>query len=133
MSFNSYPFLVFFAVVYGLYLVLNQRWQNRLLLAASYFFYGWWDWRFVFLLALSTGMDFTCGRMIDRFQEKKRKRIFLIVSVVLNLTLLGFFKYFDFFAGSLRDSMAALGVDLHMPMLHILLPVGISFYTFQSM
>jgi alginate O-acetyltransferase complex protein AlgI len=133
MTFNSYEFLVFFAVVYGLYLVLDHRWQNRLLLAASYFFYGWWDWRFVFLLALSTGMDFTCGRMIDRFREKERKRIFLIVSVVLNLALLGFFKYFDFFAESLRDSMAALGVDLNMPMLHILLPVGISFYTFQSM
>lgn len=133
MTFNSYEFLVFFAVVYGLYVNLNHKWQNHLLLAASYFFYGWWDWRFLFLLALSTVMDFTCGLMIVRFQDKRRKKMFLVFSMILNLTLLGFFKYFNFFAESLHDSLATLGISLPMPALNILLPVGISFYTFQSM
>ncbi len=113
--------------------MLAHRWQNRLLLVASYIFYGWWDWRFLFLLALSTGMDFSLGLMIERFQKNSHKKKCLVFSMILNLTFLGIFKYFNFFAENLHSLFSTFGINLPIPLLHFMLPVGISFYTFQSM
>jgi D-alanyl-lipoteichoic acid acyltransferase DltB (MBOAT superfamily) len=107
--------------------------QNWLLLAASYYFYGRWDWRFLSLIAISTIIDYTAGLVIDRSSSVRTRRIALAVSMCANLGLLGFFKYFNFFLGSLDAALAPLGLDSTMLRLNIVLPVGISFYTFQTM
>lgn len=132
MVFNSIQFLIFFLVTYGLYRCLGHRWQNRMLLAASYVFYGSWDWRFLFLLWLSTAIDYFCGRKISKCKDYTHKRKWLILSLAVNLLILGFFKYFNFFADSLRGLMGIWGIEVHPWTLTIILPVGISFYTFQS-
>lgn len=133
MVFNSLEFAVFLAIVFPLYLVLPRRGQNLMLLAASYVFYGMWDWRFLGLLIASTAVDFLCGLAIDREQREAHRRRWLWLSVAVNLSFLGFFKYFDFFAESLQRLLASLGIDAGLSTLGIYLPVGISFYTFQSM
>lgn len=140
MIFNSQTFLIFFAVVYLLYLLAYRRTrtQNILLLAASYIFYGYWDWRFLILILISTIADFTIGREMGRTADdtpaglRKRKRL-LALSVAINLGILGFFKYFNFFAESLANLTSALGFNVDPVLLEIILPVGISFYTFQTM
>lgn len=133
MTFTSLAFLGFLAVVWLLYFRAGLRRQNALLLVASYVFYGWWDWRFLGLLAFTSLVDYACGRMLEsRTEPAPRKRV-LALSVVTNLSVLGFFKYFDFFTESFAALLAAFGLDAHLPTLGILLPVGISFYTFQSM
>ena len=132
MLFNSWEFLVFFAGIFGLYCTLAVRAQNVLLLLASYVFYGWWDWRFLFLMLLSTVVDYTVGRMMDGADDAKRKRL-VWLSVGTNLTILGFFKYFNFFIDSTASALAAVGFEANLPTLSIILPVGISFYTFQTM
>ncbi len=132
MLFNSYTFWLFFALVAILYRFLPHRGQNYLLLAASYVFYGFWDWRFLFLLLFSTTFDFTAGLLIARSTGYKRKLI-LVSSMATSLTLLGFFKYFGFFARELTALLQHLGLNIPAPALHIILPVGISFYTFQTM
>ena len=135
MSFTSQAFLVLLAVVLGLYFVLGHRRQNRLLLLASLVFYGWWDWRFLFLLVGATAIDWAVALGLDRRRHPDRpqrtRRALLAVSVVSNLATLGFFKYAGFFIESLRDAFGALGADLPIAPLHVILPVGISFYTFQ--
>jgi alginate O-acetyltransferase complex protein AlgI len=209
MVFNSLTYAFFLPVVVALYLLLPHRGQNRMLLAASYLFYGWWDVRFLFLIVVSTALDFCCGQMIDRgaisgrhrlgasihvlgaalcfllldwksfslqaappflaidagsafatgivgwpvvlgtavvllvanllypalrrLPEEGRRRLFLVLSVVGNLGILGFFKYFDFFVDSLEGIAAVFGVDKSFLRLDLVLPVGISFYTFQTM
>ena len=204
MLFNSLTFLVFLAVVYGLYRVLPFRGQNWMLLAASYLFYGWWDWRFLFLMILSTSVDFWTGlilehgrlstrtkygpaaflsgaalllvgfdtsevvnratggpgagplvsplmpfvltaipaflaaaaviyRVLVSLDERRRRKASVIVSVVVQLTILGFFKYFNFFTESLAEAFDEIGISMETSHLDIVLPVGISFYTFQSM
>jgi D-alanyl-lipoteichoic acid acyltransferase DltB (MBOAT superfamily) len=104
-----------------------------MLLAASYFFYGWWDWRFLSLIALSTICDYYCGLKISNLQEKKLRQKYLYLSIILNLSLLGFFKYWNFFTDSFAELLLKIGLQAHMPTLKIILPVGISFYTFQTM
>lgn len=134
MIFNSVTFLVFFPIVFILYWVLgkkNFKTQNVLLLIASYVFYGWWDWRFLSLIAFSTVIDYTLGLKIDA-SETKRK-FFLILSLVSNLGLLAVFKYFNFFIDSWVNLWALFGYELSVSTLNIILPVGISFYTFQTM
>lgn len=133
MLFNSVQFAIFFVVVYGLYLGLNHRWQNRLLLAASYFFYGCWDWRFLFLLILTTGIDYICAVNVERTEELKVRKRWLAATLVSNLVILGFFKYFNFFAENLEQLLGTFGWQVDGLTLRIILPVGISFYTFQSM
>lgn len=133
MLFNSWIFLVFFAVVSSLYRGLNLRGQNRLLLVASYVFYGCWDWRFLSLLALSTAVDFYCGRKIEDTQDAGWRKFYLGCSLFTNLGLLGFFKYFNFFITSFERMLASFGLESHAPTLSIILPVGISFYTFQTL
>ena len=133
MLFNSLEFAVFFFIVYSLYLVLGFRWQNRMLLAASYVFYGAWDWRFLFLILFSTTIDYFLGQKIYRETNIDRKKWLIAFSVIVNLSFLGFFKYFNFFTGSLGSLLQTFGFSPNFRLLHIVLPVGISFYTFQSM
>ncbi|HMP71826.1 MAG TPA: MBOAT family O-acyltransferase [Kiritimatiellia bacterium] len=133
MLFNSIDFVLFFAVVYGLYLVLRHRAQNWLLLGASYFFYGCWDWRFLSLILISTLVDYVCGLKIHEATRPGTRRGFLVLSMVSNLGLLFFFKYFGFFAESAQVLFQRLGMELDWVTLHFVLPVGISFYTFQTM
>lgn len=204
MLFNSLDFLAFLAVTYALYRVLSFRGQNWLLLVASYLFYGWWDWRFLFLMILSTSVDFWAGLVLDRgklqarekyvpavflsaaalillgldltevfrrisgddgagpiitpmlpyvlfgipaalggaaivyrvlnsLDEQRRRKAAVTISIIVQLTVLGFFKYFNFFLESLNEGLDGLGLDADAARLDIVLPVGISFYTFQSM
>jgi D-alanyl-lipoteichoic acid acyltransferase DltB (MBOAT superfamily) len=130
MLFNSLVFLVFLGVVLPVFYLLPQRFKKIFLLLASYTFYGYWDWRFCSLLLLSTVMDYYLGHVIyTETDEKKRKRL-LYLSLLVNLTLLGFFKYFNFFVDSFAQ---VFGTQLDSVHLHVILPVGISFYTFQSL
>jgi len=104
-----------------------------MLLLASYVFYGSWDWRFLSLIWISTVLDYFCGIIIDDSVDAKKRKLFLFISVFGNLLILGFFKYFNFFAANLQELLKAFGFSIHPRFLHIILPVGISFYTFQTM
>ena len=133
MLFNSWTFAVFFAVVLPLYYALDWRRQNIMLLLASYLFYGWWDWRFLLLLMLSTVVDYFVAKGMNPTANPRARRRLLILSVGLNLCYLGFFKYFNFFSESLSHALELFGVrHLDYFTIEVLLPVGISFYTFQS-
>ncbi len=133
MLFNSLEFLIFFIIVYLLYRVSGHRFQNRMLLLASYFFYGCWDWRFLGLIWLSTVVDYLCGLKLHSSNDPARRRLFLAISLITNLGILAFFKYFNFFAESLGGLFGFFGFELDYVTLNIILPVGISFYTFQTM
>ena len=133
MLFNSLTFAIFFAVTYGLYVCLRHRMQNVLLLAASYVFYVFWDWRFLGLIIASTVVDYFCGQAIERNDERRRRRLFLLISVCTNLGLLGFFKYAGFFSESFRALSMHFGWEVDAFTLNVVLPVGISFCTFQTM
>jgi alginate O-acetyltransferase complex protein AlgI len=133
MLFNTLDFWLFFAIVYGVYRLLGTRGQNLWLLGASYVFYAFWDWRFVGLLAASTGVDWWLARRIASEPSRESARKWVGASVAVNLLFLGTFKYFNFFVGSLAAALEGLGLQPHLPVLEIVLPVGISFYTFQSM
>jgi alginate O-acetyltransferase complex protein AlgI len=133
MVFNSLQFAWFFVLVYALYRVLPHRGQNWLLLVASYYFYAAWDYRFVTLLAASTLVDYSCGRALGAMRDERRRRIVMWLSIGFNLAMLGFFKYFNFFADNLQALFAAIGWQLDYVTIRILLPIGISFYTFVTM
>jgi len=135
MLFNSGIFLQFFAAFLLLYWLLrdNLRARNILIVIASYLFYGWWDYRFLALLAFSSVLDYFVGLGIARQTDPRRRKVWLTCSVVANLTILGFFKYFDFFILSFAAVMKELNIHLSPHTLGIILPVGISFYTFQAM
>jgi D-alanyl-lipoteichoic acid acyltransferase DltB (MBOAT superfamily) len=133
MPFNSIPFALFLPCVLLLYHRLGRRAQNVLLILASCVFYGWWDWRFLALLLGPALVDCAAAVRIAAATTRGRCRAWLALSVGMHVGLLGFFKYFGFFAASLHDALAAVGLQVSMPSLRILLPVGISFYTFQSM
>ncbi len=132
MLFNTLVFWLFFALVFTVYLALPRRGQNLWLLVASYVFYAFWDWRFLGLLLLSTGTDWGLANLIARAPTRLRARRFVVASVTLNLAFLGLFKYFDFFIDSAAFLLARLGAPPLDVALRIALPVGISFYTFQS-
>ena len=132
MQFNSIGYIIFLFVVLALYYFLEHRWQNRMLLAASYFFYGWWDWRFLLLILISTFTDYYCGIQIYERPTKGAKKTFLCLSLAVNLGLLGFFKYCNFFVDSFCDVFSLLGFHPSPLTLQIILPIGISFYTFKS-
>ncbi len=133
MIFNSFAFLAFFAVTYGLYRALGRyhQWQNRLLLIAGYLFYGSWNWWFVPLMALSTVIDYFLGLWI--VQKPSSRKLFLVSSIVWNVGLLFVFKYFNFFQDNLIGLLENLGMSASPLTVQIMLPVGISFYTFQKM
>jgi len=132
MVFTSLHFVAFFAIVYPLYRLLPHRAQNWMLVAASYYFYGSWDWRFLGLLIGSTVVDYFVGRYLGRVEGPGRRRLALVLSLVYNLGVLGFFKYFDFFEESLAALFAAIGWRLDPVTLNVILPIGISFYTFMT-
>jgi D-alanyl-lipoteichoic acid acyltransferase DltB (MBOAT superfamily) len=124
---------LFLAFIVTLYWRFSRKSQNILLLAASYFFYGWWDWRFLILIAISTFVDFHCANYIDRSDQPARRRLLLTISLIINLGFLGFFKYFNFFEDSMFQLLQALGFEsVNRTILSIILPPGISFYTFQE-
>ena len=133
MLFNSVQYALFLVAVVGIYQTLSRRRQNLLLLAASYVFYGSWDWRFLGLIWVSTLTDFVVGRAIGRSDDDRRRKHLLWVSVAVNLGLLGFFKYFGFFTESFAGLLDRFGVQADFVTLAIVLPVGISFYTFQTL
>ncbi len=133
MFFDSPIYVLFLALVVGVYWRLPRRPQNVLLLAASYFFYAWWDYRFLALIVISTCVDYYFARVIERSERPNVRRTLLIISLITNLGFLGFFKYFNFFIDSFATLLATMGIEnVNRTVLWILLPPGISFYTFQE-
>lgn len=136
MVFNSIVFAFFLPLVFCGYWFIYQRsvrWQNLFLIGASYFFYGWWDWRFLILLAFTSLVDFSVGYGLNKTDHPFHRKALLGVTLVSNLSILFFFKYFNFFAESARDLMSLCGWKADFVTIKVLLPVGISFYTFQSL
>ncbi len=137
MIFNSWSFLfLFLPIVFTLYWFVfnkNLKVQNLLLLFSSYIFYGLWNWYFLSLIVLSSAVDYWAAKNIYRSEIKERRKIFLYISVFTNLSILGVFKYFNFFAENLAELFLMFGIVLDLPTLKVILPVGISFYTFQSL
>ena len=135
MLFNSFEFLLFLPIVFALYwFVFNKslRWQNLLVLVGSYFFYGWWSWKFMGLLMLSTTLDYAYGFWVASPNRKKAK-LFLWLSIINNLGILGVFKYYNFFATQFQQGFELLGLHTNPVLLQVALPIGISFYTFHGM
>jgi len=136
MIFNSLEFAFFLPIVFILYWFgthKNIKVQNGLLLAASYLFYGWWDWRFLSLIVFSSFIDYIIGIQLSKTAVRRDRRLLLVVSICMNLGFLGFFKYFNFFAESFADAFTLMGKSIAPTRLNIILPVGISFYTFQTL
>jgi D-alanyl-lipoteichoic acid acyltransferase DltB (MBOAT superfamily) len=135
MLFNSFEFVIFFSIVFFVYYKSynNLKFQNILLLVSSYVFYGWWDWKFLSLIFISSISDYLIGRAIDENDNKKQRKQLLILSLFINLGILGFFKYYNFFTESFTDLISLFGFEANPFLLNIILPVGISFYTFQTM
>lgn len=133
MLFNSFTFWFFYAFVFALYFRLGRRNQNLLLLIASYYFYACWDCRFLGLIALSTLIDFSLGLAIEAAQSPRNRKRLVMLSIAGNLCFLGFFKYYGFFSHELDRFLTAVGAPALVPSFSFILPVGISFYTFQSM
>ena len=135
MVFNSFSFLVFFVIVYLLYLAFqgHLKLQNKLIFISSSFFYGWWDWRFLPLMYFTIFIDFYIGRSLSRTDREGDRKRLLFLCICSNMIILGIFKYYNFFISSFEKSFSFFGLSLNCPTLRIILPVGISFYTFQSM
>jgi len=136
MLFNSIEFLIFLPVVFLLYwFILNKNYkvQNFFIIIASYLFYGWWDWRFLSLIVFSSFIDYFVGLGLDKYDELKKRKTLLIISICINIGILGVFKYFNFFIDNFVIAFSYLGFHLHKSTLNIVLPVGISFYTFQTL
>ena len=140
MLFNSFEFLIFLPIVFLLYWFVfdyamrgckrQLLWQNLLIVVASYIFYGWWDWRFLILIAITTVLSFLSGIGIDKAPTQRGKKAVMITNVVVNLGILGVYKYYDFFATQFAE---LFGIQSDFLLLHLILPVGISFYTFQAL
>ena len=136
MLFNSISFLVFFPIVFVLYWFATKRnlkWQNILLLVASYYFYACWDWRFLFLLVFSTLLDYYTGIKMDESENQQKRRFWFWLSVIINLGFLGIFKYYNFFIASFAEGLSQVGINLNIWTIKVILPVGISFYTFHGL
>jgi len=136
MQFNSIEFIIFLPIVLLLYWFgtkRNIRIQNILLVAASYFFYGCWDWRFLSLIMISSAVDYSVGLALGKTDNDRKRRMLLLVSIMVNIGFLGFFKYFNFFAENFARAFTFLGRPIETGRLNIILPVGISFYTFQTL
>lgn len=136
MLFNTIIFAIFLPVVFVLYWFVTRkslRLQNLLLLAASYFFYSWWDSRFLLLLLFSTGLDFFTGWRMSVSQGQVQRKFWLWLSVVVNLGFLGVFKYYNFFISSFAHAVESVGLNIHPGLINVILPVGISFYTFHGL
>ena len=135
MIFSSIPFVLFFVVFFFFYWFIfskNLKTQNMLILAGSYFFYAWWDWRFLLLLVFSSWLNFVIGIKLGIANNDKAKKFLLYTGIGFGLALLIYFKYFNFFISSFVDAFSAMGVQLNFHSLKIILPLGISFYTFRT-
>jgi len=136
MFFNSIAFAIFLPIVFFLYwFVFNKTksTQNALLIVASYYFYSCWDWRFLFLLVFSTFLDYYTGIQIEKGKSEKSRKFWFWLSIIVNLGFLGIFKYYNFFASSFSDLLNSVGVKASPILLNVILPVGISFYTFHGL
>jgi D-alanyl-lipoteichoic acid acyltransferase DltB (MBOAT superfamily) len=136
MLFNSIDFAIFLPLVFILYWFINKkhlRFQNIFLLIASYIFYSWWDWRFLSLIIFSTVVDYSVGISLSYKKNLLTRKLLLITSLVVNLGFLGFFKYYNFFIDNFREAFSFFGGEFNANSLRIVLPVGISFYTFQTL
>ncbi len=133
MLFHSFEFAIFLPIVLILYVFLPHIWQNRMLLLASYIFYGAWDWRYVSLLLISTVVDFFCARGIEATEKASVKKAYVTLSICANLAMLCTFKYYDFFAHNFQNLMGGFGIGVNPFFLNVALPIGISFFTFQTM
>ena len=136
MFFNSLDFAIFLPIVFIVYWFItnrNLKLQNFIIVLASYVFYGWWDWRFLSLIIFSTIIDYSVGLRFYNTTKPSERKFLLMISLAINLGLLGFFKYFNFFIESFNAAFASAGIHTNMSSLNIILPVGISFYTFQTM
>lgn len=140
MLFNSLEYILFLPIVFLLYwfvfdyTIKNNKqqllWQNMFIVVVSYIFYGWWDWRFLILIAITTFLSFLSGIGIERVETKQKKKIVMIINIIINLGILGVYKYYDFFVKSFAD---AFNINSEPLLLNLILPVGISFYTFQAL
>lgn len=136
MLFNSIEFAIFLPIVFIVYWYIfnkNLKLQNLFIVIVSYIFYGWWDWRFLFLIIFSTVLDYTIGRLLSREKSLGKRKLLLATSIVVNLGFLGFFKYYNFFIENFITAFTFFGTKPSIQTLNILLPVGISFYTFQTL
>ena len=136
MLFNSLSFLLFLPIVFALYWWVNKKsvsLQNGLLLVASYFFYACWDWRFLFLLLFSTALDYFTGIKMSEAKNQGNKKFWFWLSIIVNLGFLGIFKYYNFFADSFAQALSGIGIQANFWTLKVILPVGISFYTFHGL
>ena len=136
MLFNSIDFAIFLPIVFLLYWFVtnkNLNLQNLLIVVASYVFYGWWDWRFLSLIVFSTVIDYTVGRQLRNEENQLKRKILLWTSILVNLGFLGFFKYYNFFLDNFITAFSFFGTEIRANTLNIILPVGISFYTFQTL
>jgi len=136
MLFNSLDFVIFLPIVFLLYWFVAGKhlgFQNALVVLASYVFYGWWDWRFLSLIIFSTVVDYSIGLRLSKQQDARHRKLLLWGSILVNLGLLGFFKYYNFFLDNFVAAFSFFGQEISAKSLHIILPVGISFYTFQTL
>ncbi len=136
MLFNSIDFAIFFFFVFLLYWFVTNRslkLQNLLIVIASYVFYGWWDWRFLSLILFSTLIDYSIGRLLEKEMVDRKRKLYLWISILVNLGFLGFFKYYNFFLDNFISAFSFFGSEISPNSLNIILPVGISFYTFQTL
>ncbi|MCL4134638.1 UNVERIFIED_CONTAM: hypothetical protein GTU68_054815 [Idotea baltica] len=136
MLFNSIDFALFLPIVFILYWFVtnkNLKLQNFLIVVASYLFYGWWDWRFLSLILFSTIVDYSIGKKISTEENQRKRKYLLWTSILVNLGFLGFFKYYNFFLDNFITAFSFFGTEINARSLNIILPVGISFYTFQTL
>ena len=135
MLFNSLDFAIFFPIIFILYWFVfkNRLNQNILIAVSSYIFYGWWDWRFLALILLSTAIDYIIGIKLNKTEVQRRRKFLLLLSLLVNLGFLGFFKYFNFFIENFTNAFSFFGYQFDSWSINIILPVGISFYTFQTL
>ena len=136
MLFNSIDFAIFLPIVFIIYWFItdkNLKLQNFLIVAASYLFYGWWDWRFLALIIFSTIVDYTIGLKLKTEDYELKRKALLLTSIIVNLGFLGFFKYYNFFLDNIISAFSLFGAEIRVNSLQIILPVGISFYTFQTL
>src|SRR6266513_5308053 len=133
MVFTSLTFIVVYVIVFALYWPLGKVGQNRLIVLSGLVFYGSWDWRFAVLLLCTTGVDFGVGLVLEKEEDERKRRAWLLLSLVTNLGALAFFKYFNFFSDSFARFSALFGLHPSTVTLNVVLPMGISFYTFQAL
>ncbi len=136
MLFNSIDFAIFLPIVFVLYWFVTKKnltLQNLLIVISSYVFYGWWDWRFLSLIAFSTVVDYLVGRQLGNEENQFKRKVLLWTSIIVNLGFLGFFKYYNFFLDNFVTAFSFFGNRINASSLNIILPVGISFYTFQTL